>query len=107
MGAGCREKLGDKHPSTLTSINNLAGLLEERGRLDEAEPLYQEALAGRREKLGDKHPDTLLSINNLAALLKAQGRLDEAERLDRGALADRQKKPTSGTATCHHCLYFL
>ena len=43
------------------------------GKLDEAEPLYREALKGRVETLGRKHPDTLDVINNLASLLQAQG----------------------------------
>lgn len=47
------------------SINNLGGLLQERGQLEAAEALYMEALAARRQTLGDTHPDTLISINNL------------------------------------------
>ena len=71
--AGCRTTLGDDHEDTLGSINNLADLLQDEGRLDEAQPLLEEALAGRRAALGDAHPDTLGSINNLGALLKTQG----------------------------------
>ena len=67
-----RQTLGDKHPDTLTSINNMASMLLDLGKLAEAEPLFREALAGRRETLGDKHPSTLTSINNMAGLLGAQ-----------------------------------
>ena len=70
---------GDKHPSTLSSINHLGLLFYAMGKLDEAKPLYEEALAGRRETLGDKHPDTLISIGNLARLFYEMGKLDEAE----------------------------
>jgi len=80
-----RETLGDRHPDTLVSINNLGSLLKAQGKLDEAEPLLREALRARRETLGDRHPDTLVSINNLGSLLKAQGKLDEAEPLLREA----------------------
>ena len=38
-----RETLGDRHPSTLTSINNLALLMKEKGDLTAAEPLLREA----------------------------------------------------------------
>ena len=38
-------KLGKDHPVTLTSLNNLAALLQAQGKLAEAEPLYREALA--------------------------------------------------------------
>ena len=61
-----RHILGDKHPDTLTSINNMAALMKSQGKLAEAEPLVSEALAGFREILGNKHPNTLVSINNLA-----------------------------------------
>ncbi len=36
--------LGPKHPDTLTSVNNLAGLLQNKGDYDGAEPLYRRAL---------------------------------------------------------------
>ena len=70
--------LGEAHPSTLSSVNNLGSLLRDQGRLDEARPLYEEALLGRRATLGEAHLDTLASGNNLADLLFAQGRLEEA-----------------------------
>ena len=37
-------KLGEDHPDTLTSLNNLAKLLQDQGHLADAEPLYHEAL---------------------------------------------------------------
>ena len=39
-----REILGNRHPSTLGSINNLGALLQDKGDLAAAEPLYREAL---------------------------------------------------------------
>ena len=35
-----RETLGETHPDTLTSMNNLASLLSDQGKLSEAEPLW-------------------------------------------------------------------
>ena len=70
-----RATLGDRHPRTLGSINHLASLLQDQGKLDEAAPLFGEALQGFRATLDDRHPDTLSSINNLATLSLAQGRL--------------------------------
>ncbi len=58
-----------------------------QGRLDGAQPLLEEALAGYRAALGEAHPDTLRAINNLGLLLQAQGRLDEAQPLLEDALA--------------------
>ena len=83
------EKAADKLAKAvfaLASINNMALLLQDQGKLGEAEPLYREALDGRRRTLGDSHPDTLTSINNLESLLQAQGKLGEAEPLYREAL---------------------
>ena len=39
-----RAQLGDDHPDTLLSINNLGMLLETQGKLVEAEPLLRECL---------------------------------------------------------------
>ncbi len=87
-----RAGLGDTHPDQLSSINNLALLLQDQGKLAEAAPLFREALAGRRAKLGDQHPSTLTSINNFASLLQAHGTFAEAEPLLREALAGRRAK---------------
>ncbi|MCG5437695.1 tetratricopeptide repeat protein, partial [Micromonospora foliorum] len=59
--------LGDEHPDTLTSRNNLAYAHKAAGRLSEAIPLYEATLAVRERVLGDEHPKTLTSRNNLAA----------------------------------------
>ncbi len=65
-------------------------------KLDEAEPLYREALAIRRESLPAGHPNIALSLNNLAVLLKDQGKLAEAEPLYREALAIQRDAHTPG-----------
>eukprot|EP00964_Phaeocystis_antarctica_P088861 scaffold56561_cov46-Phaeocystis_antarctica.AAC.1 len=48
------------------------------GKLEEARPLYEEAMQGKRETLGDRHPRTLLSIYFMGELLEKQGMLAEA-----------------------------
>eukprot|EP00964_Phaeocystis_antarctica_P061578 scaffold36812_cov56-Phaeocystis_antarctica.AAC.2 len=48
------------------------------GKLEEATPLFEEALQGQRETLGDRDPGTLVSIYKLADLLEKQGKLVEA-----------------------------
>nr|MDJ0601048.1 CHAT domain-containing protein [Crocosphaera sp.] len=73
-----KQKLGENHPSTAQSLNNLAGLYSFQGRYTEAEPLYQEALAIRKQKLGENHPSTANSLNNLAFLYQAQGKISQA-----------------------------
>jgi len=81
-----RRVLGDEHPDTLISINNMGFLLLAEGKLTEAEPFYREALETSRGVLGDEHPDTLRSITNMGYLLQSQGRLAEAEPHYREAL---------------------
>ncbi len=78
--------LGEEHPGTAMSINNLAYLLQTTGRYEEAEPFCRKALEINQKVLGEEHPDTAMSINNLAELLKATGRYEEAESFCRKAL---------------------
>jgi tetratricopeptide (TPR) repeat protein len=77
------DRLGPEHPDTATALNSLAEFYRERGRYEEAEPLYQRALDIAEKVLGPDHPDTGTSLNNLAELYYAQGRYEEAERLTR------------------------
>jgi serine/threonine protein kinase/Tfp pilus assembly protein PilF len=81
-----RRVLGEEHPDTLLSANNMGYLLRNRGSLAEAEPYYREALEQRRRVLGELHPQTLLSINNIGTLLMDQGKIDQAEPYLREAL---------------------
>jgi len=83
--------LGDDHPHTLASRNNLAGAYQAAGRLDEAIPLYEQVLADRMRVLGPDHPHTLTFRNNLAGAYQAAGRLDEAIPLYEQVLADRMR----------------
>jgi len=76
-----KAELGDRHPDTATSLNNLAALYYSQGRYGEAEPLYVQALEICKAELGARHPDTATSLNNLAALYRSQGRYSEAEPL--------------------------
>ena len=71
------------------SVNNLANLLSDMGKYEEAEPLYRRALAGEAA-LGAEHPTTLASVNNLAILLGDMGKYEEAEPLYRRALAGQE-----------------
>jgi tetratricopeptide (TPR) repeat protein len=73
-----KQQLGDNHPSTATSLNNLAGLYQSQGRYSEAEPLYKEALAISKQQLGDNHPLTATSLNNLAGLYQSQDDIPHA-----------------------------
>ncbi len=66
------DELGDDHPDTLESIHNMGRLLQDQGKLTEAEPYHREALEGSRRVLGDDHPHTLESIDDMGNLLQSQ-----------------------------------
>eukprot|EP00940_MAST-03C_sp_MAST-3C-sp2_P000261 g261.t1 len=64
-----------------TLIVNLAKLLFDLGKTNEAERLLRRALTAREKHLGDMHVDTISVVEILGALLFSKGRLDEAEPL--------------------------
>ncbi|MFI5501113.1 tetratricopeptide repeat protein [Nocardia asteroides] len=83
--------LGENHPDTLTSRNNLAGAYETAGRVGEAITLYERTLADRERILGEDHPDTLNSRNNLAYTYQVVGRVGEAITLYERTFADAER----------------
>jgi hypothetical protein len=72
------KKLRADHPSTLTSMADLAVTYSNQGQQDEAEKLEVQVMEIREKKLGADHPDTLTSKNNLVFTWKGQGRDIEA-----------------------------
>jgi serine/threonine-protein kinase len=85
------ETLGEDHPDSLTSLNQLADFLFYSGRIDEVEPLDRKTLEIRRRVLGEDHPDTLRSLNGMAATFFNQGRYKEAAPLFEKGLAIRRR----------------
>jgi tetratricopeptide (TPR) repeat protein len=83
--------LGPEHPDTLGSLNNLAGLYWNQGQYEQAEPLYQRALATCERVLGPEHPDMAQTLGNLALLYAAQGKYEQAEPLYQRALATYER----------------
>jgi tetratricopeptide (TPR) repeat protein len=83
--------LGPDHNTTLVAANNLAKLLQDKKRYDEAEPLMRTVLQTRRRTLGPDHRDTLLSLGNLSSLLGYMNRDEECLALVQEALAARRR----------------
>ena len=79
--------LGDQHPDSAETLDNLAGLLTHIGDLAGARPLYDRALAIRERTMGADDPQTASSLNNLAVLLHRQGDLVAARSLYERALS--------------------
>jgi hypothetical protein len=73
-----RRVLGEDHPDTLASANDLSVTLQSLGRHKEALALAQDTYDRRRRVLGEDHPDTLTSADDLAGMLGASGQHREA-----------------------------
>jgi Tfp pilus assembly protein PilF len=69
------------------NLGNLALQYHRQKRFEEAERLYQHALAFREKFFGPDHATVATGLNNLAILLRDQGRYDEAAELFRRSLA--------------------
>ncbi|TVY65282.1 Kinesin light chain [Fusarium oxysporum f. sp. cubense] len=78
--------LGEEHPSTLTSMGNLASTYMNQGRWKEAEELEMSL-----KVLGEEHPDTLTIMVNLAIIWKNQGRTRDALALMRSCIVLQER----------------
>jgi hypothetical protein len=61
----CARVLGSEHPSTLTSMNNLAFTWKEQGRSEAAIELMDKCVQLAAQKLGVNYPDTVSSRDTL------------------------------------------
>jgi tetratricopeptide (TPR) repeat protein/CHAT domain-containing protein len=86
-----RKVLGEEHPDTAASYNNVALCLNAQGRYQEAQEGFQKALAIQRKVLGEEHPATANGYSWVAANLTPQGRYKEAQEASQKAL-DIQRK---------------
>ena len=73
--------LGEEHPSTLTSMGNVALTYRNQGRWKEAEGLEVRVMETSLRARGKEHPSTLISMGNLASTFWNQGRWKEVEEL--------------------------
>jgi tetratricopeptide (TPR) repeat protein len=83
--------LGEEHPNTLKTMNNLAFLYSGRGKYEDAEKLCTKTLEIKKRVLGDEHPVTLISIHNLAYVLKNLSRPVEAIEMMQSVVMRRNK----------------
>jgi hypothetical protein len=85
-----RRVLGEDHPDTLTSADNLAMLLSRLGESQAARELAEDILARRRVQ-GEDHPDILRSAFILAGELTELGEYQAARELNEDILARRRR----------------
>ena len=97
------ESAGPDHPSTLTSMNNLALVLRGQGKYEQAEEMHRQVLRLMETVLGKQHPDTLTSMNNLAYLLSNRKRFSEADALYQTALKGYGKTLVPDHPTIQAC----
>ncbi|KAF2802651.1 HET-domain-containing protein [Mytilinidion resinicola] len=100
-----REKaLGKEHPNTLTSVSNLALVLQYQGKYEQAEDMNRRALEGSEKALGKEHPDTLTSVYCLAYLLHQRQQYKDASPLYQRACAGYQEKLGPDHPTTQACM---
>ncbi|KAL5392900.1 hypothetical protein DPSP01_000595 [Paraphaeosphaeria sporulosa] len=79
--------LGNEHPSTLTTMGNLATVLANQGKYEAAEVMNKQTLSLSKTVLGREHPETLMTMSNLATVLDSQGKYEAAEAMNRQTLS--------------------
>jgi Tetratricopeptide repeat len=62
--------LGKEHPDTLTSMNNLATVLKDQGKYEQAEEMLRQIFGLSETVLGNGYLSTLMSMNNLTMVLR-------------------------------------
>lgn len=73
--------LGEEHPSTAISYNNLALLYGSMGAYEKVEPLYEKSLDIKKRILGENHMHTATAYSNLGILFETMGEYEKAEEL--------------------------
>ncbi len=67
-------QLGPDHLDVANSLDNLARLYQDQGRIDEAKALYERALAINERALGHDDPAATAARGRLARLVESRGR---------------------------------
>jgi tetratricopeptide (TPR) repeat protein len=86
-----RRLVGPVNPQSGETLNTLAMIIRETGRLDEAEKMFLEVTQIFRETLGPEHAMVSLGLQNTARVRIARGDPQGAERLIREALAIQRR----------------
>jgi tetratricopeptide (TPR) repeat protein len=82
--------LGENHPDTLRSLNNLASILLTRGKYEEAMGFESRALELLEGLEGALPSESFLSMGNVAVLLQ-EGKFQEAELIQRKVFKGQQE----------------
>jgi tetratricopeptide (TPR) repeat protein len=91
VATSCNTRLGRAHPQSVLVRDRLSAAYSAAGRMSEAMPIFETALADRELELGPEHPDTLAARVKLADCYSASGRDAEAIALYEQALAESER----------------
>lgn len=69
---------GEEHPDTLTALGDLAEMLSQTGKYQEALAIQTQVYKTRKRIFGEEHPDTLNVLGNYAVTLGKMGRHKES-----------------------------
>ena len=83
--------MGEKHPVTLSALNNLASSYSHLGHYNKALELQNIVYDLRKKILGEKHPDTLSTLHNLASSYSYLGQYNKAFELQNTAYNGRKE----------------
>ncbi|HSN29942.1 MAG TPA: serine/threonine-protein kinase [Kofleriaceae bacterium] len=73
------EKLGPDHAGTLTTLNQYATVLRDRGKLEDARKAYERVVESREKTLGPDHPDVAAALGNVGIVYRMEGKFDQAK----------------------------
>lgn len=83
-----RTLYGTVHPTIALTLKDLARTMADDGRLNDAIPMMQQAVAMQRQLRGNEpHPDLAEVLNDMGLLYYEHGDLDKAEQFYRESLA--------------------
>ena len=91
MATTCNTRLGREHAQSARVRDRLSAAYAAAGRMAEALPIFETALADREAGLGAEHPDTVTARVNLARCQTAAGREAEAIALFEQALGQSER----------------
>jgi tetratricopeptide (TPR) repeat protein len=81
------------HVNEITALRRQASQLSQAGKLAEAVPVSQRALARAQEQYEPTHPEVVAALNDLASLYLAQDRYRDAETLYKRVLTIYDAEP--------------
>ena len=76
------QRLGEQHPDTLASMNNLGWTLVQSARSEEGEQLLKTALIRMENVVGPNHPHTCSLRKDLIRCLKEQNKQEDAKAIE-------------------------